>query len=104
MLGARAQSAAYREGAKEHLHDELAREGENYDVKGQECVVPVSFAVFVFGAGGAASGDGLLVGEEDEAVDDVGLGWVNGVEGREYGEDGERCHPCVFQGDVFASP
>ena len=103
LLGARAQPAVYREGAQQHLHDELASEGQNHDVEGQERVVPVAFAVFVLGAGGAAGGDGLLVGEEDEAVDDVGLGWVDGVEGGEDAEDGERCHPGVFQGDVLPS-
>lgn len=57
----------------------------------------------MLGAGGAAGGDGALVREEDEAVDDVGFGRVGGVEGGEDAEDGERCHPGVLQGDVLPS-
>lgn len=68
LLAARAQSMPARHGTQDFLHDELAGEGEDDSVEGDEGDVPGTLSIlwsFVRRAGGQA------VREEDEVVDGI---------------------------------
>lgn len=79
------EASAAGQGAEDLLHDELAGEGEDDGVEGDEGDIPGALAIL----DGAFVIDlaGELVGEEDEAVDGVGLVGANGVGGEEEGDD-----------------
>lgn len=86
---AAAEPQAAGEGPQHLLHDELAGEGKNDSIEGDEGDVPRSLAV--------VGGDrGVIlrqaVGEEDEAVDRVGRRRVDGVagQGEEDNDGGEH--------------
>jgi len=69
-------------GAEDFLHEELAGEGEDNGVKDDKGNIPVAFSVEL----GLAGFGGLGIGEEDEVVDRIRLGGVEGIE-REEGEE-----------------
>lgn len=100
LFGPRFQARSLSQGAEEFLHDELPGEGQDDGVEGHEGDVPETFAIPGDLVGG---GGGQFVGEEDEVVDGVGLGWVYGEEEAEDGEDGERNDPGVLDGVVFCA-
>lgn len=89
-----------RQGPQQLLHDELAGEGQHDDVEGDEGDVPEALAIMRRGVRVGAGGDGQLVTEEDEVVDGVGLGGVQGVEAAEDEEQEGGQGPRVLEGVV----
>lgn len=88
------------QGLQQLLHDELARERQDDNVEGDKGKVPRPLAILRGSSLGRALRDGQLVAEEDEVVDRVRLGWIQGVEAAEDGQQkGGQC-PCVLDGIV----
>lgn len=100
QLAARLEAGVARQGPQELLHDELAREGQEDDVEGDEGDVPGTLAVLHRRIRGGIGGEGLLVAEEDEVVGGVGLGRVDDVEAEDDEEQGGRQDPGVLDGIV----
>ncbi|KAL8371345.1 hypothetical protein RB595_001256 [Gaeumannomyces hyphopodioides] len=91
LFAPRAHAGVAGKGPQQLLHDELAGEGQDDGVEGDEGDVPAALAVL---ARAGVAGLGLeRVREEDEAVDRVGLGRVGG--------EGERQHPRVLGGELL---
>jgi hypothetical protein len=70
LLGPRPNPSKTGQGPQHLLHDELAGKGEEDGVEAQEGKVPRALSVLP-----AIK----PVGKEDKTVDDIGLGWVAGV-------------------------
>lgn len=91
LLAARVDARGAREGPEELLHDELAREGQDDGVKGDERNVPEALAVLRRGARLPVES----VGGEDEAPDGVRVCRVESVGRAEGDKHEERDGPGV---------
>ena len=76
LLAARLEAVPLGHRTQDLLHDELAREGQDDGVEGDEGDVPETLAILGDFVGAR---DGQLVRQEDEVVDRVALGRVDGV-------------------------
>lgn len=100
LLSARLEAGPARHGAQNLLHDELAGEREDDSVEGHKGNIPETLAILR----NLVSARGWqLVREEDEVVDRVALGRVDGVEGQERHQDGQGQGPGVLDGIVFGA-
>lgn len=74
------------QGPQELLHDELAGEGQDDGVEGDKGEIPGPLAIVRDGVRVGVGRNGQLVAEEDEVVDGVGLGGIDGVKAEEDGD------------------
>lgn len=103
LLTSRPQAGVYGKRPEELLHDELAGKGEDDNVEGHESEIPRPLAI-LNGSGRVGAGlAGELVGEEDEVVDGIGRGWVDGEQRQEDGQDDQGQGPGVLDGEVLAA-
>lgn len=86
--------------AEQLLHDELAGKGQHDDVEGHETNVPKTLFIEDRCVCSSAGGRGQLVAEENEVVDRVGLGRVEGEEAQEDGEQDSGQKPGMPHGVV----
>lgn len=89
-----------RQGSEQLLHDELASKGEDDGIEGDEGEVPFALSI-VGGSRGIIVGE--LVGEEDESMEGVRGGGIDGVTGSEDGEDDEREDKGVLDAELAES-
>ena len=103
QLASALDAVAAAERDEQLLHEELAREGQDDGVKGHEGEVPEALAIVRRQRRVDAAGDEgvrLAVREEDEVVDRVGLGRVDGVGGAKGQEQREGDGPGVAGGEA----
>ena len=100
LLAARLEAVPLGHRTQDLLHDELAREGQDDGVEGDEGDVPETLAILGDFVGAR---DGQLVRQEDEVVDRVALGRVERVEREEDEQDDGGQDPGVLQGVEFCA-
>lgn len=86
--------------AEQLLHDELAGKRQHDDVEGHETNVPKTLCIEDRCVCSSAGGRGQLVAEENEVVDRVGLGRVEGEEAQEDREQDSGQKPGMPHGVV----
>lgn len=82
------------------LHDELAGERQHYDVESHEANVPNTLAIENWCVRGGAGRRGQLVAKENQVVDGVRLGRVQGEEAQENAEQNGGQGPGMLDGIV----
>lgn len=100
LLALGLESCIARKRAEQLLHDELAGERQHDDVEGHETNIPEALCIENRCVCSSAGGRGQLITEEDEIVDRVGLGRVEGEEAQKDGEQDGGQDPGMSHGIV----